>query len=167
VSPRVRSAVIAAVVVLLDRATKIYIRDTLSLIDIVPVIPGFFNIVHVENPGASFGMLADAGEWRKLALVWLALIVMAVVGFMLWRPANNKISTLAQTGLAVIFGGAAGNVWDRIAQGTVTDFLQFFFGSYEFPSFNVADAAINVGAGLIVIDMWKSRGPTPAHEPRP
>jgi signal peptidase II len=157
-SPRLQTAIIAAVVVLLDRVTKVYIRDTLSLIDIVPVIPGFFNIVHVENPGASFGMLADAGEWRKLALVWLALIVMAVVGFMLWKP-GAKMSGLAQTGLAVIFGGAAGNVWDRIVQGTVTDFLQFFFGSYEFPSFNVADSAINVGAGLIIIDMWKSRSP--------
>lgn len=163
---RLRSAIIAAIVVVLDRVTKVYIRETLSLIDIVPVIPGFFNIVHVENPGASFGMLADAGEWRKLALVWLALIVMAVVGFMLWKP-GARMSTLAQTGLAVIFGGAAGNVWDRIAQGTVTDFLQFFFGSYEFPSFNVADSAINIGAALIIIDMWKSRGQTAATEPRP
>jgi signal peptidase II len=157
VNPRVRAAVIIAAVVILDRATKLYIQNHFSMLDSVSVIPGFFNIVHVENPGAAFGVLADSGEWRRLVLVWVSLVVMAGIGVLLWRAPQNGESAVTQTGLALVFGGALGNAWDRIARGFVTDFLQFFFGSYEFPSFNVADCAIDIGAGLLILDMLRRR----------
>jgi signal peptidase II len=149
-----------AAVVILDRATKLYIRSALPAHDSLPVIPGFFNIVHVENPGAAFGLLADSpGVWRTVVLVCVALVVLAAVGGMLWkrRPAGAAETALADMGLALIFAGALGNLWDRIFRGTVTDFLQFFFGSWEFPSFNVADIAINIGAGLLLVDLWRRR----------
>ena len=156
--PRLRAALLIAMVVILDRVTKLYIRSYWSDTDVLPVIRGFFNIVHVENPGAAFGMLAEGGGvWRRLILLGISLVVMCVVATMLWKPVAGRGGALVQTGLALVFGGALGNFWDRAFRGTVTDFLQFFFGSYEFPSFNVADTAINIGAALLILDLLWSR----------
>jgi signal peptidase II len=154
-SARLRSVAIIALVVLIDRITKLYIRAHVSPMDLFPVIPGFFNIVHTENPGAAFGFLADSNlQWRRLLLVAVSLVVMAIIGSLLFRLTSNSV---LQTGLALVFGGALGNMWDRLMRGTVTDFLQFFFGSYEFPSFNAADSAITIGAALLLIDLWRSK----------
>lgn len=152
---RLRSTVIIAGVVLLDRITKLYIRSHVSAMDMIPVIPGFFNIVHTENPGAAFGFLADSNlAWRRVLLLAVSVVVMSIIGSLLYRAPANPV---LQTGLALVFGGALGNAWDRLTRGTVTDFLQFFFGSYEFPSFNAADSAISIGAALLLIDLWRSR----------
>ena len=161
-SIRARSAAIIAAVVLLDRVTKWIIRTHVSGFDIIPVIPGFFNIVHTENPGAAFGVLSDSNfAWRSLLLIGVSLAVMAIIGAILWRTPSSSMSTLMNVGLALVFGGALGNAWDRVFAGTVTDFLQFFFGSYEFPSFNAADSAITIGAALLLIDLWRTRGKEP------
>jgi signal peptidase II len=159
---------IIAVVVLIDRLTKFYIRSSFSLWDIVPVIPRVFNIVHTENPGAAFGMLADASsQWRGIFLVGISLVVMSLIGVMLWRPhhAGMHDTLLLRIGLALVFGGALGNVWDRLFRGTVTDFLQVFLGSYEFPSFNAADSAITIGAIVLLIDLWRTRHRQPPVHP--
>jgi signal peptidase II len=159
-NPRLRTAAIAAAVVVVDRITKAYIRSAFTAFDVTPVIPGFFNIVHTENPGAAFGILADSpSEWSSMLLVAVSLVVMAVIGVMLWkaRPTAIQAPGLVSVGLALVFGGALGNVWDRLFRGTVTDFLQVFLGSYEFPSFNTADSAITVGAALLLIDLWRTR----------
>ncbi|MBZ5606091.1 MAG: signal peptidase II [Acidobacteriia bacterium] len=159
-SARFRSAVIIAAVVVLDRITKIYIRTHVSPFDVHPVIAGFFNIIHTENPGAAFGMLADSTfALRRWLLLGVSMAVMAIIGWILWRPARAGLGdgVLLQTGFALVLGGALGNFIDRAGPGTVTDFLQFFFGSYEFPSFNVADSAITIGAGLLIIDLWTTR----------
>ena len=157
---RAWSASIIATVVLLDRLTKMYIRSAFSAWDVTPVIPRFFNIVHTENPGAAFGMLSESpGPWSELFLVVVSLAVMVVIGFMLWRPhrAGMHDTPLLRVGLSLVFGGALGNVVDRLFRGTVTDFLQFFFGSYEFPAFNAADSAITFGAALLLLDLWRTR----------
>jgi len=164
-NPRLRTAAIAAAVIAIDRITKMYIRSAYTAWDVKPVISGFFNIVHTENPGAAFGILADSpSAWSSMLLVAVSLVVMAIIGVMLWRPRpaspQNSVAQsagLVSVGLALVFGGALGNVWDRLFRGTVTDFLQVFFGSYEFPSFNAADSAISVGAALLLIDMWRTR----------
>jgi signal peptidase II len=157
-SARLRSAAIIVGVVILDRITKIYIQRNFSPWDTKPVIAGFFNIVHAENPGAAFGFLSESpSQWRGIFLVGVSLAVMAFIGSMLFRPSVKK-STLLTTALALVFGGATGNMWDRLFRGTVTDFLQFFFASYEFPSFNAADSAITVGACLLIVDLWINRG---------
>jgi signal peptidase II len=156
---RTRTAAIIGTVVLLDYLTKVYIRTRFAAFDIYPVIPRVFNIVHTENPGAAFGMLADSGPWRAFVLVGVSVIMMGVIGSLLWKPraAGLPHSELAQVALALVFGGALGNVWDRLFRGTVTDFLQVFIGRYEFPSFNAADSAITIGACLLIIDLWRTR----------
>jgi signal peptidase II len=159
-SPRLRTAAIAAAVIIVDRITKMYVRSEYTSWDVTPVIGGFFNIVHTENPGAAFGILADSpSAWSSMLLVTVSLVVMAIIGVMLWRPRTSAMQApgLVSVGLALVFGGAVGNVWDRLFRGTVTDFLQVFFGSYEFPSFNAADSAITVGAALLLIDLWLTR----------
>lgn len=158
---RVRSVAIIFAVVIVDRISKLYIQHHFSPWDMKPVIRGFFNIVHAENPGAAFGFLSEShSEWRSLFLVGVSLAVMAIIGGMLVRPSVKK-SPLLEIALALVFGGAAGNMWDRLFRGTVTDFLQFFFGSYEFPSFNAADSAITIGACLLLLDLWKTRTKQP------
>jgi signal peptidase II len=161
---RVRAILIIAAVILLDRISKAYIRVRVPEWDVIPVIPGFFNIDHTENTGAAFGMFAQsASQWRPLLLIGISVVVMAIIAPMLWRAAKSGgVTALMQTGLAFVFGGAAGNLWDRLFRGSVTDFLQFFFGSYEFPSFNAADSSIFVGACLLLIDMWMTRKGTGA-----
>ena len=155
---RLRSVAIIAAVVIVDRISKLYIQHNFAPWDMKPVITGFFNIVHAENPGAAFGFLSEStGGLRRLFLVGVSLAVMAIIGTMLFRR-DAKRSTLLEIALALVFGGAAGNMWDRLFRGTVTDFLQFFFGSYEFPSFNAADSAITVGACLLIVDLWQNRG---------
>ena len=154
---RLRSVAIIAGVVIVDRITKPYIQRNFSPFDTKVVIAGFFNIVHAENPGAAFGFLSEStSQWRGVLLVGVSLAVMAIIGAMLFRPGVKK-TPLLETALALVFGGAAGNMWDRLFRGTVTDFLQFFFGNYEFPSFNAADSAITVGACLLLIDLWINR----------
>jgi len=155
---RLRSVAIIAAVVIVDRISKLYIQHNFAPWDMKPVIAGFFNIVHAENPGAAFGFLSEsASRYRSIFLVGVSLAVMAIIGTMLFRR-DAKRSTLLEIALALVFGGAAGNMWDRLFRGTVTDFLQFFLGSYEFPSFNAADSAITVGACLLIVDLWHNRG---------
>jgi len=164
-NPRLRTAAIAAAVIVIDRITKMYIRSQYTSWDVTPVIGGFFNIVHTVHPDAAFGILADSpSAWSSMLLVAVSLVVMAILGVMLWRPRpassqglGMQAPGLVSVGLALVFGGAFGNVWDRLFRGTVTDFLQVFFGSYEFPSFNAADSAITIGAVLLLIDLWRTR----------
>jgi len=152
---RQRSALIILAVVALDRASKLWIRARVSDFDVLPVIPGIFNIVHAENPGAAFSMLAEAAPLvRTLLLIGVSLVVMGIIGVLLWRLPRNAGLVLSSS-LALVFGGALGNLWDRIFRGTVTDFVQVFIGSYEFPAFNVADSAITIGAILLAIDVFR------------
>ena len=156
---RLRSALIILLVVALDRISKLYILGHVSETDILPVIRNIFNIVHAENAGAAFSMFAGAPRYvRATLLIGVSLAVMAVIGVMLLRLPKHT-SILTSVSLAMVFGGAFGNLWDRIFRGTVTDFLQVFIGAYEFPAFNVADSAITVGAALLAIDLWRSRKP--------
>jgi signal peptidase II len=147
---------LAAGVVLLDRVTKGIIKSHIGLWDRpLDVIPGFFDIVHTENPGIAFGLLADAaGLWRNVLLIGFSIGVLAVIATMLLRGAHGA---LLRGGLGLVLGGAFGNLYDRIVNRTVTDFIEVHAGPHYFPAFNVADSAISVGAGLLLLDMWLTR----------
>jgi signal peptidase II len=148
---------IAAAVVLLDRVSKAAIKAHIGAYDTITIIPGLFNIVHTENPGIAFGMLANAtGPWRDVLLIGFSAAVLIAISVMLLRPASLHDAVL-RTALGFILGGAFGNLYDRIVNGTVTDFVEVHAGQHYFPAFNVADSAITIGAGLLLLDMWRAK----------
>lgn len=150
--------VIALLVVCLDRATKWMVAKDISLHDSVLVVPGFFRLTHVENRGAAFGLFADSpGQWKIAMLVLFSIVALIVVLALLWR--NSHAMTSTGIGLALILGGAVGNLWDRLLNGRVVDFLLFYVGQYQWPAFNVADSAIVCGAGLLVIEILFAKAP--------
>jgi signal peptidase II len=152
---------IAFLVVALDRATKWIVAKNIPLHDGIQVIPGFFRITHIENTGAAFGLFADSpGQWKIFMLVLFSVVALVVVSALLWR--NSHSLTTTGIGLALILGGAIGNLWDRLVNGRVVDFLLFYIQQYQWPAFNVADTAIVVGAGLLVIEILFANTPTGA-----
>lgn len=142
--------VVAAVIVVVDQVTKWAIVEWVPLFDKVP-LNSFLNLTHQKNPGAAFSFLANAGGWQRWFFVLLSTGVSAVIAVWIWRIRNNS-QTILSAGLALVLGGAVGNLIDRIVLGHVTDFIQVLFGSWAFPSFNIADAGISVGAALLIID---------------
>jgi signal peptidase II len=112
-------------------------------------VTGFFNLVVVFNRGAAFSFLADAPGWQTPVFAAVALLAAAVVSVLLWR---NPQRTLLCAGLALILGGALGNLWDRLAWGAVADFLDFHAFGWHWPAFNVADSAITVGAAILIAE---------------
>src|SRR5437016_7738648 len=151
---------IAFFVLLLDRLAKLTIEKSILLHDSISVIPGFFRLTHVENRGAAFGLFADSpSEWKITVLVLFSVVALAIVSVLLWRNSHSMQST--GIGLALILGGAVGNLWDRLLNGRVVDFLLFYIGQYQWPAFNVADSAIVVGAGLLVVEILFAKSPTP------
>jgi signal peptidase II len=154
-------------VFILDRITKGAIRTHISLWDAINVIPGLFNIVHTENPGIAFGLLANLpNPWRDVFLIGLSMVVLAIISAVLLRAGGQGM--LLRMGLALVMGGALGNLFDRIVHGTVTDFVEVHVGEHYFPAFNVADSGITIGACLLLLDMWYSRErkSQPAEVPR-
>jgi len=153
--------VIAAFVFLLDHLTKFLIRNSSLTGDGFAVIPGFFNIVHNENPGVAFGLFANSKGWvRMFILIGLSAAVLVIIITVLLkgsRPSERR-NWLMRVALALVLGGAMGNLYDRIVHERVTDFVQLHAGeSYYFPDFNVADSCITIGACLLIIDMWRGR----------
>jgi signal peptidase II len=141
----------AAAIFALDRVTKIWIERTVSAWDIIAVIPGLFNIIHSENTGMAFSLLADADPMiRKLVLIGLAGAVLCFVVWMLWKSTGR----LQRAALSLVLGGASGNLYDRIVRGSVTDFLDFYFGDFHWATFNFADSAITIGAILIALELF-------------
>lgn len=159
-STRAFHFLIAILVVALDRAAKWAVAQNIALHDTIQVIPGFFRLTHVENRGAAFGLFADSpSQWKIAALVMFSVVALAIVSVLLWRNTHSMRST--GVGLALILGGAVGNLWDRLLSGRVVDFLLFYVGQYQWPAFNVADSAIVVGAGLLVVEILFAKSPTP------
>jgi len=139
---------VAAAVVVLDRLTKWAMLDWLRPGEVVEVTP-FFNFVLVYNRGAAFSFLAGAPGWQTPFFVAVAVIASAVVSWLLWRhPARRLLCA----GLALILGGALGNLWDRLQWGAVADFLDFHAFGWHWPAFNVADSAITVGAVILIAE---------------
>ena len=157
---RARASIVVLLLVAADRASKWWIESHLTLYDSITVIPHIFNIVHTQNTGAAFGLFADSSVFvRFLVLIVASLGMMGIVGQMLWHATASlaAASERLRWALTLVLGGAIGNLYDRLRYERVTDFLQVFLGSYEWPSFNVADSAICVGATLLAIDMLWGR----------
>lgn len=139
---------VAAIIVLIDQLSKLTMSRLLSYGQ-SEYITSFFNLVMVYNPGAAFSFLADSGGWQRWFFSVLALSVSIFIVWMLSRNGNQRMFCWS---LSLILGGAVGNLIDRLAYGHVIDFLDFHIGSWHWPAFNVADAAITIGAGLFILD---------------
>lgn len=143
---------LALFVVVSDQITKWAILKWVPLYDAIPV-NSFINITHQRNAGAAWGILADQAGWQRWFFIVLAIAVSAYLIIWLWRI-RGSAQTVLSAGLALVLGGAVGNVIDRMVLGNVVDFIQVFIGSWPFPSFNVADSAITVGAVFLIIDAF-------------
>src|SRR6202521_2838357 len=151
-SARMMYLLIALIVVVLDRWTKHMVAQRISLYSHIQVIPGFFRLTHTENTGAAFSLFADSpSPWKTALLIGFSAIALVVVMILLWK--NHHAHFATGIGLSLILGGAFGNLWDRLARGRVVDFLLFYFRRYQWPVFNLADSAIVVGAGLLVLEI--------------
>jgi len=152
--------VLVAAILALDRWTKLLIHSRLELDDSISVIDGFFNITYVRNTGVAFGIFSSVSSPVKSIILsaFAALAAVLVIGYSLRTPLQNR---LLHTALALILGGALGNLYDRIAYGYVVDFLEFYVGRYHWPSFNVADSAISIGVVLLAIEITRNEAPRP------
>jgi signal peptidase II len=150
----------AASVIAIDQLTKAVITEKLFMYGTHKVIDGFFNLVYVMNPGAAFGFLSRTPElFRYSFFIGITVLAMLLIIYYLVKSENEKaIITLS---LALIFGGAVGNLIDRIRFGAVVDFLDFYIGNWHWPAFNAADSAITVGAALMLWEMIIARHKKP------
>ena len=149
---------IALGVLLLDRFSKWLVAKDISLHDSITIIKRVFYITHVENRGAAFGLFNDSpSPWKIALLVVFSVVALVIVSALLWRSSHTMTAT--GVGLSLILGGALGNLWDRVLNGRVVDFLLVYIGSYQWPAFNIADSAIVVGAGLLVYEILFAKAP--------
>ncbi len=144
---------IALAVIVLDHLTKFWVSSALDYQEAIPVLP-FFSLVLVHNTGAAFSFLADAGGWQRWFFVAVGVVATVVITRLLKRHAHEPRMAFA---LALVLGGALGNVIDRVVLGHVVDFLYFHYKSFAWPAFNVADSAITVGAALLIWDSLRSK----------
>ena len=141
---------IIGLVLIFDQATKYLVEQHIRLYETITVVPGFFNLTHVRNRGAAFGILANVpGIWRSLFFISMTIMAVAVIGYLI-RTATERLHLIA---FSLIAGGAVGNLIDRLRYSEVVDFIQWYVKDYYWPSFNIADSAISVGVTLLVIDM--------------
>jgi signal peptidase II len=145
-------AFISGTVLLLDQISKAVILKTMPLYNSIAVFPGFFSITHIHNPGGAFGFLAgQSPDVRKMVFLVVSFFAMCLILY-LYHTAPRSQPALS-TGFAMIFGGAAGNLTDRIRFGSVVDFLDLYIGSYHWPAFNIADSSISIGMGIFVFHL--------------
>lgn len=143
--------IIALTVLVLDQLTKYWATATLMK-GSVPVTP-FFKFTLVHNTGAAFGFMSNASGWQNMFFMIVAALASVLIVIMLWRLQDRWTGT----GLALILGGAVGNLVDRALHGYVIDFLDVYYGAWHWPAFNIADSAITIGAVLLVIDAFKPK----------
>ncbi len=141
---------IVVATIIFDQVTKVWIVNTMEMYQSWEIIPGFFNLVYVTNSGAAFSILADVNSpWRHYFFVSVGVIALVLLTFFWFQQRKSKSLTIV--GLALIAGGASGNLIDRIRLGSVVDFIDVFIGSYHWPAFNIADSAICIGVGMYLI----------------
>ena len=149
---RVIYAAIALLVFVGDQMTKALVESSIPEHEVIPVIPGLFNLTHVRNGGAAFGLFADSpAPWKTGLLVVISTALLVSVIGVVWK--SRRLQWEAGVGLSLVLGGALSNLADRIRMGRVVDFLDFYFRNYHWYTFNLADSAIVVGAGFLVLQV--------------
>ena len=139
--------------IILDQGSKLAIAGSMQLYQSIPIMP-FFKLTYVHNTGAAFSFLSEAGGWQRWFFAGLALVISAVIA--VWLTRLKKHETLLAVALALVLGGAVGNLIDRLAYGYVIDFLDVYYESWHWPAFNIADSAITLGVVLMLIESFGS-----------
>jgi len=142
---------LSALVLVLDQASKRLVDATMQLYETVELLP-MFQLTYVRNTGASFSLLAGAGGWQRWLFAGIAVV--ASVAILFWLRQLSSDRQWEAAGWALVLGGALGNLIDRVSYGYVIDFLDAFYGHWHFPAFNVADSAITVGVGILLVDAF-------------
>jgi signal peptidase II len=148
------------VIVALDQLTKAIVRTQLTMYSSVPILPGFVNVTHVRNTGAAFGFL-NATDFPLKTLILAVIAIGALIGVGVYAAGLPRHQIAARTGLALIIGGAAGNLIDRLVEGSVVDFVDVYWQTHHFWAFNVADSAITIGVTIMILDMLGVRTHVP------
>lgn len=142
---------ISAVTLVLDQASKLAVDGSMQLFESIP-LTSYFNLTYVHNTGAAFSFLAQAGGWQRWLFAGLAVIMSSIITVWLYRL--QKHETLMAVALSLVLGGAIGNLIDRVAYGYVIDFLEFYYQHWYWPAFNIADSAICIGVGLMLLESF-------------
>lgn len=144
---------ISAIIIALDLYTKHLIQGAFEYAESKPITP-FFNLVRYHNEGAAFSFLSNAGGWQRWFFTAVSITAVVVISYLIRKHAQQKLFSL---GLALVLGGALGNLYDRLTLGYVVDFLYFHIGVHDYPAFNVADSAICVGVVLLLWDSFRQK----------
>lgn len=142
---------VSALVLVLDQASKLAIDGSMQLYESIPLMP-YFNLTYAHNTGAAFSFLAQAGGWQRWLFAGLAVVMSGVIG--VWLARLQKHETLMAVALSLVLGGAIGNLIDRVAYGYVIDFLDVYYQGWHWPAFNIADSAICIGVGLMLLESF-------------
>ncbi len=142
---------ISALTLILDQASKLAVDGSMQLYESIPLLP-YFNLTYVHNTGAAFSFLANAGGWQRWLFAGLAVVMSSVIA--VWLARLQKHETLMAVALSLVLGGAIGNLIDRVAYGYVIDFLDVYYQHAHWPAFNIADSAICVGVGLMLLESF-------------
>ena len=142
---------ISALIIIFDQISKQVINHFMALYDVVAVLP-CFNVIHVHNTGAAFSFLSQAGGWQRWFFAGLAVVISGVLA--MWLARLHRHETLLAVALSLILGGAIGNLIDRVIYGYVIDFIDFYYQDWHFAAFNVADAGISIGVGLLLLESF-------------
>ncbi len=142
---------ISAVTLVLDQASKLAVDGSMQLFESIPLLP-YFNLTYVHNTGAAFSFLAQAGGWQRWLFAGLAVVMSSIIAVWLYRL--KKHETLMAVALSLVLGGAIGNLIDRVAYGYVIDFLDVYYQDWHWPAFNIADSAICIGVGLMLLESF-------------
>ncbi len=152
---------LTVLIIILDLSTKAVVSQNFSLYETLPVIPGWFNLTLAHNAGAAFSFLANESGWQRWFFAIIAFVVSGIIFF--WIKRLQVHERWVAISLALVLGGALGNLWDRLTLGYVVDFLDFYYQSspqsrpMHWPAFNIADMAISIGAFMLIIDALFSK----------
>ncbi len=140
---------LSLLVLILDQASKLAIDASMQLYESIPLLPSF-NLTYAHNTGAAFSFLAHAGGWQRWLFAGLAVVMSGIIA--VWLARLQKHETLLAVALSLVLGGAIGNLIDRVAYGYVIDFLDVYYQDWHWPAFNIADSAICIGVGLMLLE---------------
>lgn len=153
-----RLIIVSGIIILLDQITKLIVLETMPLFQTIPVFPGFFNLTHIHNPGGAFGFLStQTSPIQRLLFLFVCSLAVGLI-FYFYRKTPLE-QTWLSTAFAMVFGGAIGNLIDRVRLGKVVDFLDFYIGDLHWPAFNVADSAVSIGMVIFLFHILFRRFP--------